>query len=145
MPAAIRSVTRWQDQDDVSFAGVALGDLSYRGASAWNNLPGNTSATRKFFRQVGTGAASAAPAWDTLQAGDIPDLSARYQPLDGDLTALAATTGTNTIYYRSGTSTWTAVTVGTGLLFTAGTLNAISTDRGEWTYATNTTMADPGS
>lgn len=47
-----------------------------------------------------------------------------YQPLDGDLTAIAALTGTDTIYYRSGTSTWTAVTIGTGLSFSSGTLSA---------------------
>lgn len=46
------------------------------------------------------------------------------QPLDGDLTALAALTGTNTIYYRSAANTWTAVTIGTGLTFTGGTLAA---------------------
>ena len=32
--------------------------------------------------------------------------AATYQPLDGDLTALAALSGTNTIYYRSGAATW---------------------------------------
>ena len=31
--------------------------------------------------------------------------------------------GTSTIYYRSGTSAWTAVTIGTGLTFTSGTLD----------------------
>lgn len=47
-----------------------------------------------------------------------------YQPLDGDLTALAALTGTNTIYYRSGTDAWSSVTIGTGLTFSSGTLSA---------------------
>jgi hypothetical protein len=51
------------------------------------------------------------------------DLSG-YQPLDGDLTALAALTGTDTIYYRSATSTWTAVTIGSNLTFSGGTLSA---------------------
>lgn len=46
------------------------------------------------------------------------------QPLDGDLTALAALSGTDTIYYRSGSSTWTAVTIGSGLSFSSGTLSA---------------------
>jgi hypothetical protein len=48
------------------------------------------------------------------------------QPLDGDLTAIAALSGTNTIYYRSAASTWSAVTVGTGLGFAAGTLSNTS-------------------
>ena len=37
-------------------------------------LPGTTSAT-KFLRQTGTGSASAVPAWDTLQSGDVPVLN----------------------------------------------------------------------
>lgn len=51
-------------------------------------------------------------------------LAAKYQPLDGDLTALAALSGTDTIYYRSGTSTWSAVTIGSNLTFSGGTLSA---------------------
>jgi Pectate lyase superfamily protein len=47
-----------------------------------------------------------------------------YQPLDADLTALAALTGTNAIYYRSAANTWAAVTIGTNLNFTAGVLSA---------------------
>lgn len=57
----------------------ALGEILY--ASAANTLAklaGNTTTTRKFLRQVGDGAASAAPAWDTLLEGDIPDLSGSY-------------------------------------------------------------------
>jgi len=45
-----------------------------------------------------------------------------YQPIDADLTALAALTGTNTIYYRSAANTWTAVNVSTGLAFSGGNL-----------------------
>lgn len=45
------------------------------------------------------------------------------QPLDADLTALAALSGTNTIYYRSAANTWTAVTIGDLLSFSGGTLN----------------------
>lgn len=49
---------------------------------------------------------------------------ANFQPVDGDLTAIAALTGTNTIYYRSGTSAWSPVTIGTNLTFVGGTLAA---------------------
>lgn len=44
--------------------------------------------------------------------------------LADDLAALEALTGTNNIYYRSGTSTWTAVTIGANLTFSGGTLSA---------------------
>lgn len=47
-----------------------------------------------------------------------------YQPLDADLTALAALTGTNNIYYRSASNTWSSVTIGAGLSFTNGTLSS---------------------
>lgn len=49
---------------------------------------------------------------------------ASYQPLDADLTAIAALAGTNTIYYRSASNTWTAVTIGANMYFTGGTLKA---------------------
>lgn len=39
-----------------------------------------------------------------------------------DLAAIENLTGTNTIYYRSGTSLWSAVTMGAGMIFSAGTL-----------------------
>jgi hypothetical protein len=48
-----------------------------------------------------------------------------YQPLDADLTALAALTGINVIYYRSAADTWGPVAIGTGLSFTGGTLSAV--------------------
>ena len=53
-----------------------------------------------------------------------------FQPLDADLTALAALSGTNTIYYRSGTSTWSAVTIGSNLTFSGGTLSATGSGGG---------------
>jgi hypothetical protein len=54
----------------------------------------------------------------------IANAATTYQPLDADLTALAALTGTNNIYYRSAADTWSSVTIGTGLTFTGGTLAA---------------------
>ena len=50
-------------------------------------------------------------------------IGTNVQAWDADLDAIAALTGTNTIYYRSGTSTWTAVTVGALLSWTGGTLS----------------------
>jgi hypothetical protein len=43
---------------------------------------------------------------------------------DADLDALAALSGTNTIYYRSAANTWSAVTIGSNLTFSGGTLAA---------------------
>lgn len=58
--------------------------------------------------------------WDTF-----------YQPLDGDLSALAALTGTNTIYYRSAASTWTPVTIVAPLSFSSGNLGTTGTTVGK--------------
>jgi len=51
-------------------------------------------------------------------------IGTNVQGWDADLDALAALSGTNTIYYRSGANTWTAVTIGSGLAFSGGTLSA---------------------
>ena len=52
----------------------ALGDTLYEDATPKPvRLPGNITAIRKFLRQLGTGTVSAAPAWDTLVIGDIPN------------------------------------------------------------------------
>src|SRR5262245_33855500 len=67
------------------------------------------------------------------------------QPLDADLTSLAAASATGAMYYRSAANTWTTVIVGDGLAFSGGTLTAIQTDRGEWNFSNLTTSADPGS
>lgn len=45
------------------------------------------------------------------------------QAFDADLSAIAALTGTNTIYYRSAASTWTAVTTGGGVTFSGGVIS----------------------
>lgn len=92
-----------------------------------------TQATKTVFMGPASGGA-ANPSFRLLVAGDIPDLSATYltlaagnsdyQPLDADLTAIAALTGTNNIYYRSAANTWSSVTIGSGLSFSAGSLTA---------------------
>ena len=64
----------------------ALGDLLYGGASGTGTtLPGNATTTRKFLRQTGaSGGVSAAPAWDTVTAGDVGATT-----VGGNLLALA--------------------------------------------------------
>ena len=51
-------------------------------------------------------------------------IGTNVQAWDADLDALAALSGTNTIYYRSGAATWSAVTIGANLTFSGGTLSA---------------------
>lgn len=74
-----------------------------------------------------------ATAWTAGLVYDVTTLQVKWsdgtnwtglQPLDADLTALAALTGTNTIYYRSAANTWTAVTVSANIGFSGGTLGS---------------------
>ncbi|MCC6391834.1 MAG: hypothetical protein IT167_14635 [Bryobacterales bacterium] len=68
-------------------ASPVLGDLiAANGTPAWARLAGNTTTTRKFLRQTGTGSASALPEWDTLVAGDLP----AHTHAEADVTGLAA-------------------------------------------------------
>jgi hypothetical protein len=91
-----------------------------------------TTVGRAVMTAVNAGAARTALGLGTLstQNGTITDYltianaATTYQPLDADLTALAALTGTDNIYYRSAADTWSSVTIGTGLTFTGGTLAA---------------------
>ena len=49
-----------------------LGDTLYSSAAnTLLNLAGNTTTTKKFLTQTGTGAASAAPAWGTISGSDV--------------------------------------------------------------------------
>jgi hypothetical protein len=51
-----------------------LGDTMYGGAAGVaTQLLGNTTTTRQFLNQTGNGTISAAPAWGTLVAGDLPN------------------------------------------------------------------------
>jgi hypothetical protein len=50
---------------------TTLGDTAHRDGSTWARLAGNTTTTRKFYRQVGDGVNSAAPAWDTVTKTDV--------------------------------------------------------------------------
>lgn len=60
------------NNDTVAHTAV-LGDIiAANSTPAWQAVAGNTTSTRKFLRQTGTGAVSALPAWDTIQAADVP-------------------------------------------------------------------------
>ncbi|MEW6096616.1 MAG: hypothetical protein AB1567_08835 [bacterium] len=58
---------------DTITASPVLGDLIVGNATPkWERLAGNTTTTKKFLSQTGTGTISAIPVWDTLVDGDIP-------------------------------------------------------------------------
>lgn len=89
---------------------------------------GGIPSTTSILKGDGGGNAAAASASDinTVINSTVAPIFANLTGVDGDLTALAALSGTNTIYYRSASNTWTAVTIGSNLLFSSGTLNAVA-------------------
>jgi hypothetical protein len=52
---------------------TAVGDMIYGSTSGVaTRLPGNTSTTKQFMVQTGTGSASSTPSWGSLATGDLP-------------------------------------------------------------------------
>lgn len=88
---------------------------------AWSPLQAQTNpgSSPLSIAKGGTGASTASGARTSLGLA----IGSAVQAWDADLDALAALSGTNTIYYRSGANTWTAVTIGGLLSFSGGTLN----------------------
>jgi hypothetical protein len=79
----------------VDISTYTLGDLLYASAAnVLSRLAGNSTTTRKFLRQTGDGANSAAPVWDILQSADIPNNAANTSGTAATATSLAAN-GTN--------------------------------------------------
>ncbi|PPQ14905.1 hypothetical protein CV770_34340 [Bradyrhizobium sp. AC87j1] len=79
----------------------------------------NQGASPLSIAKGGTAASTASAARASLGL----TIGSAVQAWDADLDALAALSGTNTIYYRSGSNTWAGVTIGGMLSFVAGTLN----------------------
>jgi hypothetical protein len=75
---------------DTVAASPVLGDMIAANSSpAWARVAGQTTTTRKFLRQTGTGSASALPVWDTLVAGDLPAHSHAAGDINSGTLALA--------------------------------------------------------
>lgn len=103
-----------------------LGSIPYQsGTDKTTLLAPNTTTTRKFLRQTGTGTNGAAPVWDTILASDIPTLNQNTTGSSGSCTgnSATATTATNvsggTVNATTGTfsgeiATATQIVIGTG-------------------------------
>lgn len=72
---------------------TTLGDTLYGGASGvGTRLAGNTTSTKNFLVQTGTGTVSAVPAWGTIAVGDVPTLNQNTTGTSGGLTGTPAIT-----------------------------------------------------
>jgi hypothetical protein len=115
-----------------------LGDLLYgSGSNTLAKLAGQITTTRKFLRQTGNGAVSAAPAWDTILAADVP-ASALTKVDDTNVTlTLGGTPASALLAAASLTLGWT------GLLAIArgGTNASLSLSNGGIVYSTSTALA----
>lgn len=116
-PAYVAGAT----QGGTGQSSYTLGDTLYAsGTTALSKLPGNTTTTRKFLSQTGTGSVSAAPAWAAIANGDIPD--ALTGKTYNGLTLTAQTVG----FTISGGTTSKTLTV-------AGDANVSGTNTGDQT------------
>lgn len=109
--------------------GTKIG-LAYGGTNADLSATGGAN---QFLKQSSSGAAITVGA---LVAGDIPDLSATYQPLDGDLTALAALSGTG-LAARTAANTWAQRAI-------TGTASRLSVTNGDGVSGNPTLNIDTG-
>lgn len=99
---------------------TTLGDLIYGGASGTpTRLAGDTSNTRKFLRELSVASAATAPGWDTLVAGDIPNLPASI--ITSGQMALAVG-GTNANLSATGGASQVLKQVSVGAAVTVGQL-----------------------
>lgn len=112
---------------------TSAGDMIYGGnGGAESRLSGNTSATKKFLTQTGSGSVSAAPTWGTIQAADVPTLNQNTTgsaasftgSLAGDVTG---TQGATTLASVATPGTATKVTYNAKGLVTSGT-SLVSSD-----------------
>jgi len=75
---------------------TTLGDLIYGSATNTNaRLAGNTTATKNFLVQTGTGTISAAPSWGTIDVADVPTLNQNTTGSAATLTTPRAIYGNN--------------------------------------------------
>lgn len=81
----------------------------------------DTQSPNYIFAGPASGGSSAAPAFRALVAADIPSLSSVYQPLDGDLTAIAALAGTSGLLRKTAADTYA---LDTNTYLTTGTASS---------------------
>lgn len=110
-------------QGGTGITSYTLGDTLYASATnVLSKLAGNTTTTKKFLTQTGTGSASAAPVWSALSPSDInTQYGAFYFDYSTTLTADISNTDTTiAVASTSGFSTAGAISIGMELITYTG-------------------------
>src|SRR5262245_31132689 len=120
------------------------GDPGIQGPAGADGAPGMPGADGATGPQGPPGVVSASPplTFDSGTGALSIDLSGQ-QPVDADLTSIAGYGGTGAWLYRSAANTWSAVTVGTGLSFSGGTLSCTVSTAGLAPLASPVFTGDP--
>lgn len=99
-----------------------LGSVPYQSnTNVTTLLAPNTTTTKKFLRQTGTGTNGAAPAWDTLVAGDVPTLNQSTTGTAANVTGTVAITngGTGATDAATARTNLSAATIADVQIFTS--------------------------
>lgn len=107
---------------------TTLGDIIYENATpAAARLAGNTTSTKNFLTQTGTGSVSASPAWGIIAASDLPNQPWQFSPEtygavgNGKVFADGVTNGTTT--FTSATAGFTSADTGKHIMINGGNGN----------------------
>jgi hypothetical protein len=109
-----------------------VGDILYSGTTnTLSKLAGNTTTTKKFLTQTGTGSASDAPAWETISGSDVTSaVSLATNLVGGAANRVAYQTDTDTTgFVAAPVTAGTALTWnGSSLVWASGSAATISDD-----------------
>ena len=108
---------------------TTLGDIIYGSATNTSSrLAGNTTSTKNFLVQTGTGTVSAAPSWGTIAAADVPTLNQNTTGSAGSVantltigTGLSGTSYNGSAAVTIANSGVTSIAAGTGISVSAST------------------------
>lgn len=132
----VNSCTSSNTWTEFSFNGLSpmttLGDTIYGGSSGvGTRLPGNTSATRKYYGETGTGSLSAAPSWTQPAFNELTGAINLATQTSGDLAVSHLNGGnsaTSSTFWR-GDGTWATATSVPVTVGTAGTSEHVNRAR----------------